>query len=410
MATVSRRRNRYVVDWRDATGRRRWRSFTRKRDADAFRDEVSTKARRGVVVDERLTFDQLVASYRRDHWTKLRTNTRSDYDTLLRLHLEPYFRGWRVRDIRRPNVIDFRAHLVERGVGRVTINKCLTLLGGLFRFGMLNEQVGHNPTLRTKLPKPAPAEPDAITDSGEVVVLSIDEQRRLLKAAEGRWRIVILAALTTGLRQGELLGLQWGDLDLAAGLLHVRRQYTHGRFGPLKTRHARRTVPMPATLVRELKAWKLQCPKGEHDLVFPNLSGNPESHANLMQRGFHPALRRAKLRRIRFHDLRHCYVSLLIAQGVHNVKRIQTLVGHSSAKVTLDTYTHLLPDAEDGVSDAVDVALFGPAEKPATGASGSKTVAARPKSRGKRTQVLDGPCRIRTCDTRIKSPVLYQLS
>lgn len=99
-------------------------------------------------------------------------------------------------------------------------------------------------------------------------------------------------------------------------------------------------------------------------------------------------------------------MSLLIESGIHNVKRIQTLVGHSVAKVTLDTYTHLLPHTPDGVSEAVDTALFSaPAQR-----GGSKTVAARPKSAAKRTQVIDGPCRIRTCDTRIKSPVLYQLS
>jgi len=407
MATVSRRRNRYVVDWRDATGRRRWKSFTRKKDADAYRDQVSQETRRGVVIDEKFTFDELVKRYRKGHIeTSVRANTASDYETLLRLHIVPHFRGRRVRDVQRQSVLDFRASLLERGVGWRTINKCLTLLGSIFRFAMLNGQAHHNPTMKTKLPKPEPEGAHDYEGEDEVVVLGIDEQRRLLEAAEGRWRVIILMALSTGLRQGELLGLKWGDLDLGAGQVHVRRQFTHGKFAPVKTKHARRTVPLPATLVSELKAWKLQCPASAYDLVFPNGAGNPENHGNLMRRGFKPALRRAKLREIRFHDLRHCYVSLLIESGIHNIKRIQTLVGHSSAKVTLDTYTHLLPETEDGVSEAVDSTLFGGYLQE----RGSKTVAVRPKSASKRSQVIGGPCRIRTCDTRIKSPVLYQLS
>ncbi len=83
----------------------------------------------------------------------------------------------------------------------------------------------------------------------------------------------------------------------------------------------------------ELKKWKLACAKGDHNLVFPNGAGNPESHANLLHRGFRPALRRARLRQIKFHQFRHSYVSLLIGAGIYNIKHIQTLLGHASAKV-----------------------------------------------------------------------------
>ncbi len=161
------------------------------------------------------------------------------------------------------------------------------------------------------------------------------------------------------------------DVDLRAGRVCVRRQYTRGAFAQPKTKHAKREIPLPPSLVRELKAWKLKCPrvKGEPvDLVFPNSRGKPEEATNLRKRQFYPALSRAKLRQIRFHALRHTYVSSLTENGVQNVKRLQILLGHSSATITLDTYSHLLPDSDERVAAAAETALFGK--------SGSKTVAA----------------------------------
>jgi hypothetical protein len=111
--------------------------------------------------------------------------------------------------------------------------------------------------------------------------------------------------------------------------------------------------------------WRLQCPPGAHDLVFPNGAGSPENQGNLLNRGFYPALRRAGLRKIRFHDLRHTYASLLIANGEHP-KRIQALMGHSSINVTMDVYGHLMPQGGDEVADRLGALVFR--------GSGSKTV------------------------------------
>ncbi len=128
--------------------------------------------------------------------------------------------------------------------------------------------------------------------------------RQLLEHADERWRGLLHMTIATGLRQGELLGFQWGDIDWTSKQVHVRRQFSKGRFSGLKTRHSRRGVPLSDHVLAELKRWRLACPKGEHDLVFPHDSGGPLNHGILLRSGFHPALRRAKLRHIRFHDLR----------------------------------------------------------------------------------------------------------
>jgi integrase len=91
--------------------------------------------------------------------------------------------------------------------------------------------------------------------------------------------------------------------------------------------------------------------------VLPSGAGNPENHGNLLNRGFYPALRRAGLRKIRFHDLRHTYPSLLIANGEHP-KRIQALMEHSSTNVTMDVYGHLMPGGGGEVADRLGALVF----------------------------------------------------
>jgi integrase len=108
----------------------------------------------------------------------------------------------------------------------------------------------------------------------------------------------------------------------------------------------------------ELRRWKVACPHSELDLVFPNGATRPMDCLNLVKRHFHPALRRGGLRKIRFHDLRHTFAALLIDQGEHP-KYIQTQMGHSSIKVTMDTYGHLMHKVNREASKRLDLTVFG---------------------------------------------------
>jgi integrase len=125
-----------------------------------------------------------------------------------------------------------------------------------------------------------------------------------------------------------------------------------GRFYDTKSKHSRRIVELPSPLIHSLKVWRLKCPKGEHDLVFPNNEDNPMDAANLIHRGFEPAVRRAGLRKIRFHDLRHAAASLLLANGI-DVVAVSRLLGHSSPIVTLSIYSHAIPKARAPASRIV---------------------------------------------------------
>jgi integrase len=172
------------------------------------------------------------------------------------------------------------------------------------------------------------------------------------------YRLLIKTAVFTGMRSGEIRGLRWADLDWNSKQLHIRRSFKEGAFHEPKTQASIRRIDLPALLLTELREWRLACPKGKDDLMFPNLAGNPMSSTNLLQRGFYPALRRAGLRKIRFHDLRHTFASLLIANG-EDVVRVSRLLGHASPNITLNVYSHMLPKEHYGGADRLTELVFG---------------------------------------------------
>jgi integrase len=160
---------------------------------------------------------------------------------------------------------------------------------------------------------------------------------------------MLLLALTTGLRQGELLGLKWGDIDFAAGVLQVRRQYERdGTFSTPKASSQRRLDLAPA----EIRALEIQREAQgrdrerfgdryvDQDLVFATHQGRPLMHRNVF-REFKRLLRKAGLPDIRFHDLRHTNATLMLGQGAHP-KVMQERLGHSQVGITLNTYSHVL--------------------------------------------------------------------
>jgi integrase len=189
----------------------------------------------------------------------------------------------------------------------------------------------------------------------EIHPFTPDEARAFLHAIEGdRLRALYVVALFAGLRQGELLGLKWEDVDLDAGMIRVNHalQRVDGRLRlvPPKTASSRRSVllpPMAVEVLRQHKAAQLEDrlsvgPEwGEGDLVFTTRLGAPIEPRNAT-RSFKRALAQAALREIRFHDLRHSCATLLLVQGVAP-RVVMEILGHSQIAVTMNTYSHVLP-------------------------------------------------------------------
>jgi len=147
-------------------------------------------------------------------------------------------------------------------------------------------------------------------------------------------------------------------IDWESGEFHVRRAFREGHFHEPKTRTSYRCIALPARILKELREWRHACPKSPYDLIFPNLDGQPMSYSNLITRGFHPARKRAGIRRIRFHDLRHTHASLMIRNREEIVK-VSRLIGHANASFTFNVYCHMLPRKHDPIGDRLASLVFG---------------------------------------------------
>ncbi len=408
MATVRRSRGKWVADYRDHHGKRRIEGpkgqfenkAQEKKAAQALLTQRLSEVSRGDFQPHRTrpTFPQVCERYLEGK-VNIRPSTRRGYECLIGLYLSPYFEGWKVTDISTSDLERFRSELAEglpapiveafvrretaarprlvaarakqraakKKPGVRTINKCLTLLTMIFNYAHKHGWVERNPAEHVEKLRDAGAHERRPLDTN---ILTPDEVRLLIDAGEPahrdkhgvttstNYRLIIKVAIFTGLRAGEMTGLQWGDIDWHSRQLHVRRAWKEGAYHMPKTLTSTRRVDLPKLLIDELREWQLACPKGADGLVFPNLEGKPMSHANLLQRGFYPALRRARLRKIRFHDLRHTFASLLLANG-EDVVRVSRLLGHASPSITLNVYSHMLPKEHYGGTDRLAELIYG---------------------------------------------------
>jgi integrase len=204
-------------------------------------------------------------------------------------------------------------------------------------------------------------------------VLNAEEARRFLEAAaDDPLEALYVLAITTGMRQGELLALRWQDIDLDAGTVQVQRAVSRVRRGgfvegePKSARSRRQIVLAPIAVAALRRHWARQMEArlasdklpGAAALVFQNGLGAYLEPQNVQRRSFKPLLCRAGLPEIRFHDLRHSAATLLLSLGT-NPKIVQELLGHSSITLTLDTYSHVLPGLQEEAVGHLDALLTG---------------------------------------------------
>jgi len=312
-----------------------------------------------------MTFSELSETWLESVRLDVKPATYSDYAIQVRVHLVPYFGKMKIDAITRADVDGYRSakasevkrvkrlneetgkrEWVEVPYSTRRTNKALTVLGSIFRYAVEREYLERSPTRFMKKIK---------EDRHEMAFLNPEEINRLLDACSPDFYPICFTAIMTGLRQGELFGLKWSDVSFAEKVIHVRRTYhpTHG-FGSPKSRKGERVVVMSPALADVLAGHKAKTGGGTDDLVFRNKDGKVIDYRNLRLSEYNKALDRAGLRRIRFHDLRHTHAALMIANPKVNVKLLQRQMGHADIGVTLNTYGHLLPDASEGVGEALD--------------------------------------------------------
>ncbi|RJP83631.1 MAG: site-specific integrase [Desulfobacteraceae bacterium] len=173
-----------------------------------------------------------------------------------------------------------------------------------------------------------------------------------------KYYMLFKLAIFTGCRQGELLGLKWTDVLWTTSQIYIKRTFNKKAWYNPKTKTSIRKIDMGPSVLADLKQWQRECPKTELDLIFPNRDGGPMDQSHMLNRFFFPALKKAGIPRIRFHDLRHTFASLLIDQG-ENIKYIQTQLGHSTPSVTLNTYAHLLKPVNQKAASRLEKMVLG---------------------------------------------------
>jgi integrase len=353
---IYKRGGRYVFQYRDEQNKQRWETrrtldaalrAKRARETDVERGEHQEIAR----VDFAAYASEWVESYQGRGRSGFREETRAEYRSMLESYAIPYFGGSLRRQLGRVtprDVAGFIAWLcdpAEQGGRRLSDSRVRNILNpvrSLFATAVERGDVRTNPARDARLPhrakidedddRPRPFPADAI----DRVIAALPEEHRLM--------FELLAA--TGLRRSELIGLEGRHLQLGGDTPHVRvRQRVRRRgkegliVGPLKSRYARRDLPIPGALVARLRALRV----ADREFVFATSAGTAHDPDNLFKRVLRPACDAAEVPWAGFHTFRHTVASMLFAQG-RNVVQVQRWLGHHAPSFTLDTYVHLLED------------------------------------------------------------------
>lgn len=335
-------------------GKRRYVSAKRKGEAEKLLRQAMADTDRGLVFDAGvLTLGDYLLQWLEDVRDTVRTRTFERYEQIVRKHIIPTLGANKLKDIT-PNHVRglYKAKkecLSPRSVQyiHVTLHKAL-------KQAVSDGLIPRNATEYVKPPQ---------VRREEIQPLTPEQVKVLLEAARGdRLEGLYTVAVTCGLRQGELLGLKWEDVDFKASTLQVRRSLSNGAFATPKTAKSRRGITLPQKAIDALRShhsrqWgeATAAGNGTQGLVFASETGEPLDRYRVRRR-FKLLLKGAGLPEVRFHDLRHTCATLLLSKNV-NPKIVSEMLGHATIAITLDTYSHVLPNMGDAAAGAMDDAL-----------------------------------------------------
>lgn len=344
----------WLAAYTDGGGARRFRQFPTKKEADAFLTQARAQVQQGVHTPDAVspTVAQAAEMWlQRCERDKLEATTIRQYRTHVNLHIVPRIGTVKLSRVTAPAVNAFADQLLADGRSREMCKRVIVSLSSIVTEAQRRGLVTVN-NVRSASPVKRSTRQDVRPE-----MPTRDELKAIIDATPDRSRPLILTAIFTGLRGSELRGLMWQDMDLKRGVLSVRRRVDRfNAFGPPKSRAGTRDIPLSPILLHTLKAWKLACPNGKLDLVFPTGAGGVESHGNILSRVFWPIQIQAGVTmageggqpdaKFSLHALRHAAAALWIEQGLMP-KRVQTLMGHASIQQTFDQYGYLFEARED---------------------------------------------------------------
>ncbi len=322
------------LGWQDGKRKRKFVYARTRAEAARKLADANRQLQEGrLIADERTTVEQYLRSWLENIEPTVAASTHKRYGQLLSLHAYPFIGRHRLTKLEPTHLARLYARRIKAGLSPTTVLQLHRVLHHALKDAHRQGLAPHN--VAELVTPPVKAEHEFIT-------LSPKQARRFLEIIAGnRLEALYVVALTTGMREGELLGLRWADVDLDAGAFHVTRR--------LKRRTSRRQVLLVGVAVQALKLHQERQEEehrragstwGDKGLVFPNTIGRPINPSNFLRREFYPLLEAAGLPRMRFHDLRHSAATLLLGMGVHP-KIVSELLGHTQIGITLDLYSHV---------------------------------------------------------------------
>jgi integrase len=290
--------------------------------------------------------------------TSVRPKTYDQYRQISTGHIIPILGRIKLKDLRPDQIQSLYNNKLKSGTSNRTVRMIHAVIHRALNQALQMGVITRNPSDAVIRPKLVKKEMKTLTDT--------QVQTLLLGVRGTRFEALYLLAVTTGLREGELLGLKWSDLDWITRHLSIQRQLQRLHdlglvFSEPKSASGRRVIVLGTATVEKLREhyqrqqWE-RLAAGErwveNDLIFPTTIGTPSDWRSLV-RSFKKLLQTSSLPNIRFHDLRHTAATLMLQQGIHP-KVVQERLGHSQISLTLDTYSHVLPNMQEEAAEKID--------------------------------------------------------
>lgn len=360
--TIYKRKNGTWCAQVSLDGKRLTRTFKTQKECQVWIREFAGRIDSGLTYEKaHLTLKDFMERYLASTKSSLRPKTWYQYSQIARDYILPELGERKLVDLYPDIVQALYDKLLMAGVGVRTIRFSHSILRRCLNQAVKLGIIQSNPTAAVSPPK-APHK--------EMKFLDEAQAQQLIFAAMAtgdRYTGLYQLALTTGMRQGELLGLQWKDINWDRKTIHIRRQLSRmpGKplsFAQLKTRSSVRTIALGDATIAALKQHqqkqllereKVGAHWQDYDLVFPTSTGSPTNPSNLYYRSFKLLLKNAELPDIRFHDLRHTAASLMLNHGVP-ILIVSKRLGHAQPSITLDVYGHIMPNMQKEAASIMD--------------------------------------------------------
>jgi len=305
--------------------------FTTAEQAYRARIEHIKKLQDQIIPPADITVRQLIIQYLEEHekiYNRLSTVWKNE--GTCRNHIIPYLGDRKVKGLKPTDMKKFQGFCVKNKTPSVA-HYTMRTLKKIFNWAMEWEIIQYNP-IKGKLP------PEPTTEHPTV---QPEKLFKMIHELKGREKIIVSLGALAGMRIGEIFGLKWDDIDFKENTIYIRRQYSSGVLGPVKTIGSRSIIPIWDKISFMLKEWKLQ--SGSPEWVFKGIKDNPLRSERWRQLRWNKIKKEYCLPQdLRFHDLRHSFASILIGQGADKGD-VQKLLRHKSISMTMDIYRHLQP-------------------------------------------------------------------